>query len=230
MAEGTLEHSITFSGMATLSFLLLSWGLLAVEVEWTVAVVEMAVGEGDVRHRLRREEDGGAGMISKGGGGTDKTWGVGGGRKIKGGEGQGWQWGASCLALLGETLMRQQQANIKLIRAKLTLIFVILLYLWAGALYSAVAWILTGSKLEKWKACKERCGNRVPCQLTLFFSVVLYGTGISLQSCECISTLVGFAWTHSRSKGMILEIQGFVGRLVEMGCRVGRGTTGGFSV
>jgi hypothetical protein len=33
MAEGALEHSIAFTGMATLSFLLLSWGLLAVEVE-----------------------------------------------------------------------------------------------------------------------------------------------------------------------------------------------------
>jgi hypothetical protein len=33
MAEGTLELSITFAGMATLSFLLLSWGLLAVEAE-----------------------------------------------------------------------------------------------------------------------------------------------------------------------------------------------------
>jgi hypothetical protein len=33
MAEGILEHSIAFAGMATLFFLLLSWGLLAVEVE-----------------------------------------------------------------------------------------------------------------------------------------------------------------------------------------------------
>jgi hypothetical protein len=33
MAEGTLEHSIAFAGMATFFFLLLSWGLVAVEVE-----------------------------------------------------------------------------------------------------------------------------------------------------------------------------------------------------
>jgi hypothetical protein len=63
MAEGALEHSIAFAGMATLSFLLLSWGLLAVEVEWTAAVVKMVVGEGDVWHRLRWEEDGGAGTM-----------------------------------------------------------------------------------------------------------------------------------------------------------------------
>jgi hypothetical protein len=61
------------------------------------------VGEGDVCHGLRWEEDGVAGTMGKGGGGTDKTQGVGGGCKIKGEEGQGWQWGASCLALFGGT-------------------------------------------------------------------------------------------------------------------------------
>jgi hypothetical protein len=63
MAEGALEHFIAFAGMTTLSFLLLSWGLLAVEVEWTAAVVGMAVGEGDVCHGLRLEEDGGVGTM-----------------------------------------------------------------------------------------------------------------------------------------------------------------------
>jgi hypothetical protein len=63
MAEGALEHSIAFAGMATLSFLLLSWKILAVEVEWTAAVVGMAVGEGDVHHGLQREEDGGVGTM-----------------------------------------------------------------------------------------------------------------------------------------------------------------------
>jgi hypothetical protein len=33
MAEGALEHSIAFAGMATLSFLFLSWELLVVEAE-----------------------------------------------------------------------------------------------------------------------------------------------------------------------------------------------------
>jgi hypothetical protein len=33
MAEGALEYSIAFAGMATLFFLVLSWGLLAVEAE-----------------------------------------------------------------------------------------------------------------------------------------------------------------------------------------------------
>jgi hypothetical protein len=33
MEEAALEHSIAFASMATLSFLYLSWGLLAVEVE-----------------------------------------------------------------------------------------------------------------------------------------------------------------------------------------------------
>jgi hypothetical protein len=33
MAESALEHSIAFAGMATLSFILLSWELLAVEVK-----------------------------------------------------------------------------------------------------------------------------------------------------------------------------------------------------
>jgi hypothetical protein len=41
--------------------------------------------------------------MGKGGGGTDKMQGVGGGRKIKGEEGQGWQLGAFCLVLLGGT-------------------------------------------------------------------------------------------------------------------------------
>jgi hypothetical protein len=33
MAEGALENSIAFAGMSTLLFLLLSWGLHAMEVE-----------------------------------------------------------------------------------------------------------------------------------------------------------------------------------------------------
>ncbi len=41
--------------------------------------------------------------MGKGGGGTDKKQGVEGGREIEGEEGRGWQWGASCLALLGGT-------------------------------------------------------------------------------------------------------------------------------
>ncbi len=48
-----------------------------------MAVIGMAVGEGNVHHGLLREEDGGAGTMGKGGGGTDKTRGVGGGRKSR---------------------------------------------------------------------------------------------------------------------------------------------------
>ncbi len=59
------------------------------------------MGEEDVRHGLQQEEYGVAGTMGKGGGGTGKTQGVGGGCKIKGEEGQGWQWGASCLASIG---------------------------------------------------------------------------------------------------------------------------------
>jgi hypothetical protein len=51
----------------------------------------------------RRWRSGNDGPMGKGGGGTDKTQGVGGGRKIKGEEGRGCQWGASCLALSGGT-------------------------------------------------------------------------------------------------------------------------------
>ncbi len=43
--------------------------------------------------------------MGKGGGGMDETQGVGGGRKIKGEEGRGWQWGALCLVLLGGTCL-----------------------------------------------------------------------------------------------------------------------------
>ncbi len=43
------------------------------------------------------------GLMSKGGGGTDETQGVGGGYKIKGEEGRGCRWGASCLTLSGGT-------------------------------------------------------------------------------------------------------------------------------
>ncbi len=68
-----------------------------------MAVVRMEVGEGDICHGLRWEEDGGAGTMGKGGGGMDKKQGVEGGHKIKGEEGWGWRWGASCLALLGGT-------------------------------------------------------------------------------------------------------------------------------
>jgi hypothetical protein len=113
---------------------------------------------------------------------------------------------------------------------QLTSGFEIQLYLWAKALYSAVAWILSGSKLDEWKAGKEWGENRVSRQLTLFFSLVLYGTEISSRSCECIFTLIGFARIHSRGKDVIIEIRGFFGRSVEMGCRVGRGTKGGSSV
>jgi hypothetical protein len=63
------------------------------------------VGEGDVCHGLRREEDGGAGMMGKGGGGTDETGGIGQGCKIKGEDGRRWRWGALCSALLGETCL-----------------------------------------------------------------------------------------------------------------------------
>ncbi len=38
-------------------------------------------------------------------GGMDKTQGVGGGREIKGEEGRGCRWGASCLASLGGTCL-----------------------------------------------------------------------------------------------------------------------------
>jgi hypothetical protein len=41
--------------------------------------------------------------MGKGGGGTDKMQGVGGGRKIMGEEGWGWQWEALCLVLFGGT-------------------------------------------------------------------------------------------------------------------------------
>jgi hypothetical protein len=41
--------------------------------------------------------------MGKGGGGMDETRGVGGGRKIKGEEGRGWQWGALCSVLSGGT-------------------------------------------------------------------------------------------------------------------------------
>jgi hypothetical protein len=41
--------------------------------------------------------------MGKGGGGTDETQRVGGGCEIKGEEGPGWQWGASCSASLGGT-------------------------------------------------------------------------------------------------------------------------------
>jgi hypothetical protein len=51
----------------------------------------------------RRWRSGNDGPMGKGGGGTDETQGVGGGCKIKGEEGQGCQWGASCLALSGRT-------------------------------------------------------------------------------------------------------------------------------
>ncbi len=44
-------------------------------------------------------------MMGKGGEGTDKMQGVGGGRKIKGEEGWGWRWGASCLVSLGGTCL-----------------------------------------------------------------------------------------------------------------------------
>ncbi len=43
------------------------------------------------------------GPMGKGGGGMDEMRGVGGGRKIRGEERQGCQWGASCLASLGGT-------------------------------------------------------------------------------------------------------------------------------
>jgi hypothetical protein len=65
----------------------------------------MAVGEGDVHHGLRREEDGGVETMGKGGGGTEEMQGVGGGHKIEGEEGKGWQWGALCLTSLGGTLL-----------------------------------------------------------------------------------------------------------------------------
>jgi hypothetical protein len=41
--------------------------------------------------------------MGKGGGGMDKTQGVGGGCKIKGEERRGLQWGALCLVSLGGT-------------------------------------------------------------------------------------------------------------------------------
>jgi hypothetical protein len=41
--------------------------------------------------------------MGKEGGGMDKMQGLGGGGKIKGGEGQGWRWGASCSVLSGGT-------------------------------------------------------------------------------------------------------------------------------
>ncbi len=50
--------------------------------------------------------------MGKGGGGTDKMQGGGGGCKIKGEEGRGWQWGALCLVLLGATrLLRGVAGN-----------------------------------------------------------------------------------------------------------------------
>jgi hypothetical protein len=60
--------------------------------------------------------------------------------------------------------------------------------------------------------------------------MVFYGTKINLHSCACIFTLIGFARTYSQGKGVILEIQGFIGRLVEMGFRLGQGTKGGSSI
>jgi hypothetical protein len=51
----------------------------------------------------RRWRSGNNGPMGKGGGGTDETRGVGGGSEIKGEEGQGCRWGASCLALSGGT-------------------------------------------------------------------------------------------------------------------------------
>ncbi len=71
----------------------------------------MAGGEGNVPHGLQREEDGGAGTMGKGGGGMGKTQGVGGGHKIKGEEGRGWQWGASCLASTGGTCSQRGVAG-----------------------------------------------------------------------------------------------------------------------
>jgi hypothetical protein len=47
----------------------------------------MAAKEGDDHHKLLQDEDGGVGMMGKGGGGTDKTQG-GGRRKIEGKGGQ----------------------------------------------------------------------------------------------------------------------------------------------
>jgi hypothetical protein len=58
-------------------------GEIVLEVEWTAAVVGIAVGEGDGHHKLLQEEDGGVGTMGEGGGGTDETRG-GGGRKIEG--------------------------------------------------------------------------------------------------------------------------------------------------
>jgi hypothetical protein len=43
--------------------------------------------------------------MGKGGGGTEQTRGVGGGCKIKGEVGRGWQWGALCLVSLGGTCL-----------------------------------------------------------------------------------------------------------------------------
>ncbi len=63
------------------------------------------MGEGDVRHGVLWEEDGGAQIMGKGGGKMDKTQGGGEeGRKIEGeeGGGAGWQWGASCSASSGQ--------------------------------------------------------------------------------------------------------------------------------
>ncbi len=48
----------------------------------------MAAGDGDVPRELPWEEDGGAGMMGKGGGGTDGMQGGGGGCKIKREEGR----------------------------------------------------------------------------------------------------------------------------------------------
>ncbi len=51
----------------------------------------------------RRWRSGNDGPMGRGGGGTDETRGVGGGREIKGEEGRGCRWGASCSALWGGT-------------------------------------------------------------------------------------------------------------------------------
>ncbi len=51
----------------------------------------------------RRWRIGNDGPMGKGGGGTDDMQVVGGGREIRGEEGQGCRWGASCLASLGGT-------------------------------------------------------------------------------------------------------------------------------
>jgi hypothetical protein len=51
----------------------------------------------------RRWRSGNDGPMGKGGGGTDKTRGVGGGREIKGEEGRGCRWVSSCSASSGGT-------------------------------------------------------------------------------------------------------------------------------